>query len=76
MLCLFELARDTLNIILVLCRRGSAIHFPLVLITIWMDFYPMPFLDRMDASVTHLIEQVNAARAAHEAGVLTLGAAL
>ncbi len=71
-----ELTKDSLKDILDLDRREAAILIPLVLITIWMGFYPMPFLDRMDASVTHLIEQVNAARAAHEAGVLTLGAAL
>lgn len=62
-----ELTKDSLKNILDLSPREAAILVPLVLITIWMGFYPMPFLDRMDASVVNLIEQVNTALAAHEA---------
>lgn len=71
-----ELTKDSLKSILDLDRREAAILIPLVLITIWMGFYPMPFLDRMDASVIHLIDQVNAALAAHDASVSALGEAL
>lgn len=71
-----ELTKDSLKDILDLNGREAAILIPLVLITIWMGFYPMPFLDRMDASVVHLLDQYNAAIAAHEASLPALAEAV
>lgn len=71
-----ELTKDSLKDILDLDRREALILIPLVLITIWMGIYPMPILDRMDASVVHLLEQYNAAIAAHEASLPTLAEAV
>lgn len=61
-----ELTKEKLKDIMDLTPREAAILIPLVLVTLWMGFYPMPFLERMDASVVHLIEQVQGAIAAHE----------
>jgi NADH-quinone oxidoreductase subunit M len=44
--------------------REIGILVPLVLIILWLGVYPRPILDRMEPSVTRLIQQVGAARRA------------
>jgi NADH-quinone oxidoreductase subunit M len=44
--------------------REIGILVPLVLIILWLGVYPRPILDRMEPSVTRLIQQVEAARLA------------
>jgi NADH-quinone oxidoreductase subunit M len=61
-----DLTKENLKDILDLDRREAFILIPLVFITLWMGFYPMPFLERMDASVLNLIDHVSSAVAAHE----------
>lgn len=39
--------------------REYAYLLPIVLFIVWIGVYPKPFLDKMDASVTHLLETVN-----------------
>ena len=41
-----------------LSRRELAVLAPLLAGMIWMGFYPKPFLDRMEVSLTELIESV------------------
>jgi len=43
-------------------RREIGILLPLILIILWLGIYPRPVLDRMEPSVTRLVEQVDAAR--------------
>nr|CRH07494.1 NADH-quinone oxidoreductase chain M (NADH dehydrogenase I, chain M) (NDH-1, chain M) [Candidatus Magnetococcus massalia] len=38
--------------------REIALFIPLIILTLWMGFYPVPFLDAFHSSVTHLVEQV------------------
>jgi NADH-quinone oxidoreductase subunit M len=47
-----------------LSRRELAVLAPLVAAMIWMGVYPKPFLERMEASVSALIQQVEAERIA------------
>ncbi len=46
-----------------LSRRELAALAPLVAVMIWMGVYPKPFLERMEPSVTQLVEQVQTSRA-------------
>ncbi|TNE57291.1 MAG: NADH-quinone oxidoreductase subunit M [Alphaproteobacteria bacterium] len=46
-------------------RREILIMTPLVLITLWMGFYPVPVLDIMAVSVDNLVSQVDAALTAY-----------
>jgi NADH-quinone oxidoreductase subunit M len=48
-------------------RREIGILMPLVVIIIWLGVYPRPFLDRMEPSVTRLVQQVEGARLAEGA---------
>jgi NADH-quinone oxidoreductase subunit M len=47
--------------------REIGILVPLVLIILWLGVYPRPILDRMEPSVTRLIQQVEAGRLADAA---------
>ena len=47
-----------------LTPREVAIFTPLVILTLWMGVYPMPFLEILHASVDNLITHVEVARAA------------
>jgi NADH-quinone oxidoreductase subunit M len=47
-----------------LSRRELAVLAPLVALMIWMGVYPKPFLERMEVSVTELIERVETRRVA------------
>ncbi len=41
-----------------LSGREIAVLLPVVLLILWIGIYPYPFLKRMDASVQHLLQQV------------------
>jgi NADH-quinone oxidoreductase subunit M len=47
--------------------REVGILLPLVLIILWLGVYPRPVLDRMEPSVTRLVQRVEAARLASDA---------
>jgi len=42
--------------------REIAIMLPMLLFIIWIGIYPKPFLDKIDASVDHLVAKVEAGR--------------
>ena len=55
------LTRADLRNILDLSPREKAIFAPLLLLVLWMGIYPNSFLRPIQASVNHIVEQVNAA---------------
>ncbi len=59
-----KLTKKDLMGILDLSGREIAIFAPLVALVLWMGIYPPSFLDFMHVSVSNLIEQFEAARAA------------
>jgi len=40
-------------------KRETAYLIPIVILMFWMGIYPKPFLRKMDASVTHLLDRVH-----------------
>jgi len=42
--------------------REFALFVPLMLLTLWVGFYPVPVLDLLHASVAHLIEQATTSK--------------
>ena len=44
--------------------REWAVFTPLIILTLWMGIYPLPFLDIMHVSVENLLQQVQTAQAA------------
>jgi NADH-quinone oxidoreductase subunit M len=55
------ITRADLRSILDLSPRETAIFAPLLVLVLWMGFYPNSFLRPIQASVDHLVAQVNAA---------------
>ncbi len=55
------LTRADLRDILDLSPREKLVFAPLLLLVLWMGFYPSSFLTPIQASVDHLVKQVNAA---------------
>jgi len=47
---------------------------PLILLVLWMGVYPLPVLDVMHVSVSHLIEQATSSKLA-DAAIIAQGAA-
>ncbi len=66
------LEKESLKSILDLNRREIICLAPLVVLTILFGFFPMPIFDVTAASVQALVEQYEAALAAHEASTATL----
>jgi NADH-quinone oxidoreductase subunit M len=58
------LVKDELKNILDLSPREIAVFAPLIVATLWMGIWPVPFLDPMNASVTALLEHHKQAMAA------------
>jgi NADH-quinone oxidoreductase subunit M len=58
------IARADLRGLLDLSPRETAVFAPLLLLVLWMGFYPNSFLQPIRASVDHLVTQVNAATGA------------
>ena len=59
-----ELTRDVLKKIDDMSPREWAVFAPLIILTLWMGIYPLPFLDIMHVSVENLLQQVQTAQAA------------
>ncbi len=66
-----EITKDSLKDILDLDRREVAILLPLVIVTLWMGFYPVPILDATAASVENLINDVQTALTAYHGSEVT-----
>ena len=62
-----ELVKDDLKKFSDLSLREMAIMVPLVLAVLWLGLYPKPFLDAINPSIERLLEQHEAAIAAHQA---------
>ncbi|MBI78134.1 MAG: NADH-quinone oxidoreductase subunit M [Rhodospirillaceae bacterium] len=62
-----RLVKEDLRDILDLNRREILIFAPLLIITIFMGVFPGPFLEIIEVSVSHLIQEHQASMAAHEA---------
>jgi NADH-quinone oxidoreductase subunit M len=58
------ITRADLRGLLDLSPRETAVFAPLLLLVLWMGFYPNSFLQPIRASVDHLVTQVNAATGA------------
>lgn len=70
------LTKEDLKELLDLSPREVATFVPLIAITIWMGIYPASFMDPIEVSVNHLIQQYEAALAAAETaanGLATAG---
>ena len=63
-----EIEHEDLRNILDLDSREIAIFVPLIAVVMWMGIYPEPFLDVLHVSVEHLLNNYDAALAAHEGG--------
>ena len=59
-----ELTKDVLKKIADMSPREWAVFAPLIILTLWMGIYPLPFLDIMHVSVENLLQQVQTAQAA------------
>jgi len=59
-----ELTKDALKKIADMSPREWAVFAPLIILTLWMGIYPLPFLDIMHVSVENLLQQVQTAQAA------------
>ncbi len=52
-----DVIKDTVRSMGEITKREAALFVPLMLLTLWVGFYPVPVLDLLHASVAHLIEQ-------------------
>ena len=59
-----ELTKDVLKKVADMSPREWAVFAPLIILTLWMGIYPLPFLDIMHVSVENLLQQVQTAQAA------------
>ncbi|OSM06228.1 NADH-quinone oxidoreductase subunit M [Magnetofaba australis] len=65
-----EIVHEDVKALTDVTRREVLVFAPLIVITLWMGFYPGPVLDVMSASVTNLIEQAHVVKS----GVATAAA--
>ena len=54
-----ELVKEDLKDILDLSKRELLIFAPLVIIVLWMGFYPNTFMDSLHAPVENLLSQLD-----------------
>jgi NADH-quinone oxidoreductase subunit M len=54
-----EITKDENRKLKDMTGREYAYLLPIILFIVWIGLYPKPFLDKMDASVEHLIKVVN-----------------
>jgi NADH-quinone oxidoreductase subunit M len=54
-----EITRDENRTLKDMTNREYAYLLPIILFIVWIGVYPKPFLDKMDASVEHLLQVVN-----------------
>jgi NADH-quinone oxidoreductase subunit M len=52
-----DVIKDTVRSMGEITKREFALFVPLMLLTLWVGFYPVPVLDLLHESVAHLIEQ-------------------
>lgn len=52
-----DLVKDTVRSMGEITKREFALFVPLIILTLWVGFYPIPVLDILHESVAHLIEQ-------------------
>jgi len=52
-----DLVKDTVKSMKEITPREVALFVPLMILTLWVGFYPVPVLDVLHESVAHLIEQ-------------------
>ncbi len=57
-----DLTKDTVKSMPDMSVREFAYFVPLILLVVWMGLYPLPVLDVMHVSVTHLIEQATTSK--------------
>ena len=52
-----DVIKDTVRSMGEITKREVALFVPLMILTLWVGFYPVPVLDLLHESVAHLIEQ-------------------
>lgn len=57
-----DLIKDTVKTMPDMSFREFGYFIPIILLVLWIGFYPMPVLDALHASVTHLVEQVSTSK--------------
>ena len=57
-----DLVKDSVKSMKDMTAREFGYFVPLMLLTLWMGFYPMPFLDILHVSVEHLITQATTSK--------------
>jgi NADH-quinone oxidoreductase subunit M len=60
------MTRDDLRNIVDLTPREKAVFAPILILVVWMGVYPNSFLGPIRATVDHLVQQVDAARAVQQ----------
>jgi len=68
-----DLVKDEVKTMSDLSLREFMCFVPLIALVIWMGVYPMPVLDIMHASVSHLVEQASGSKLA-DAALMSQGA--
>jgi NADH-quinone oxidoreductase subunit M len=57
-----DITKDSVKTMQDLSLREFSYFVPLILLVLWMGFYPVPVLDVMHESVAHLIEQATTSK--------------
>ncbi len=52
-----DVIKDTVRSMSEISKREVALFVPLMILTLWVGFYPVPVLDLLHESVAHLVEQ-------------------
>ncbi len=71
-----DLVKDTVKSMGDMSFREFGLFIPLILLTIWVGFYPVPVLDLLHESVAHLIEQSTTSKLDAAAALLEHSTAL
>jgi NADH-quinone oxidoreductase subunit M len=53
-----DITKDSVKTMPDMSARELGYFIPLILLVVWLGLYPVPVLDVMHASVSHLVEQV------------------
>jgi len=57
-----DLVRDSVKDMSDMSVREFGYFVPLIVLVVWLGFYPLPVLDVLHASVTHLVDQATASK--------------
>jgi NADH-quinone oxidoreductase subunit M len=71
-----DLVKDTVRSMPDMSLREFGIFVPLIILTVWVGFYPTPVLDLLHESVAHLIEQATTTKLDAAAALLEHSTAL